>query len=146
MCPGAVVQLKCLCHIMILFTVGPPNPWECNDPESCTAMLEAVSSKTQPHIHTHTQSQSSSSFSHVCVCVCVCVCLCLCRLLQSQPVLHKLSTAPPAVGRSATHTLLDGLQKIHALPYQLKVEGSREGYGSCRSIVPPPAPSRSVCV
>ena len=49
------------------------------------------------------------------------------RLLQSPPVLHKVSTAPPTVGRSASHTLLDGLQKIHALPYQLMVEGSREG-------------------
>ena len=48
------------------------------------------------------------------------------RLLQILPTLHK--SAPPAVGRGAgTHVVLDVLQKIQSLPYQLKVEGSREG-------------------
>ena len=64
-----------------------------------------------PHTHTPTHSLSLLPL----------------RLLQCSPLLHKTSTFPGTVSKAAAHTLVEGLQKIHALPYQLMVEGSREG-------------------
>ena len=114
-----------------LASVGPPNPWTSNDTLSSSTMLEAISKLVAIGLHSqllppsslHPPPSSSSLHpppsslppppSP--------------RLLQCPPTLHKALAVPPTLGRSATHTLLDGLQKIHALPYQLHVEGSREG-------------------
>jgi hypothetical protein len=95
-----------------IYQVGPPNPWtSSSDPESSSAMLEAVS-----------------------------------KLLQFPPSLHKTSAVPATVGRSATHTLFDGLQKIQSLPYQLMVEGSREGIWLLSHYCTPPGPVSCVPV
>ena len=62
------------------------------------------------------------------------------RLLQCSPSLHKTSTVAATVSRSTAHTLVEGLQKIHSLPYQLMVEGSREGIWCLSQYCTPSAP------